>query len=482
MLTPMPHQETGSKWLAEREAGLLHWDMGTGKTLAAINALDRGYEIGEACDRHILILCPAVARRNWQREILVNQKIKRPVVVVESGLEKDRENLRKILNEGHSAVDVLFDEAAPVIIVSYDLMARRKVWDVLAGKCYDALILDELQYCKNWKTQRTRAVFGHSTYDKSGLVGRAHRVWALSGTPAPNNIAELHPWISRAAPRAITVQGSDRPQSYQRFVSRYCKTMQTPFGVKITGHSKEATDLAIALQPTTNRVQKEKVLHDLPPVRFHDLVVPGSGGADKVRAFEEENATELNAIHGVLEAGQSPLMSDSISTLRRMTEVAKIKDCIDLVSGELRDGDMKKVVIFTNHIEAIELITEGLEGFGAVQLRGATSPEKRQQAIDDFNNDPKTKVFVGQTLAAGTAITLHASGDCQDVIFVGCDWGPANNAQAAARVHRKGQTNSVLVRFLVIPNSIDERITQTLIRKSQRLNEFFNEKENHHAA
>ena len=68
------------------------------------------------------------------------------------------------------------------------------------------------------------------------------------------------------------------------------------------------------------------------------------------------------------------------------------------------------------------------------------------------------------------------------MLFVSADWVPANNAQAVARVHRKGQTNAVTARFLHLENSLDEQVQKTLIRKSHQLSTVFEERNVHHAA
>jgi SWI/SNF-related matrix-associated actin-dependent regulator of chromatin subfamily A-like protein 1 len=87
-----------------------------------------------------------------------------------------------------------------------------------------------------------------------------------------------------------------------------------------------------------------------------------------------------------------------------------------------------------------------------------------------FQSDPKCRVFVGQVVAAGTAITLTAA---HQVMFVEADWTPANNQQAAMRCHRIGQTKPVTVRFVGMANSIDERIQRVLKQKTRVLTKLF---------
>ena len=162
--------------------------------------------------------------------------------------------------------------------------------------------------------------------------------------------------------------------------------------------------------------------------------------------------------------------------------MCKVGDAIQLVRDELAHGGMQKIVIFANFIDTIDALLEGLSEFGALGIHGSVTPKKRQEAIDAFQSSDEVRVIVGQTIAAGTGITLHAHGACQDVLFIGADWVPANNAQAVARVHRKGQRNAVTARFLHLSNSIDEAIQKTLMHKARQINTIYGKEVQHHAA
>ena len=103
---------------------------------------------------------------------------------------------------------------------------------------------------------------------------------------------------------------------------------------------------------------------------------------------------------------------------------------------------------------------------GAVTLYGGTNADTRQKNIDKFQNNPKCRVFIGNIQAAGTGITLTAA---HEVAFIEADWVPANNAQAAMRCHRIGQTKPVRVRFFSCAGSVDEDVMNTLRRKAYEL-------------
>jgi SWI/SNF-related matrix-associated actin-dependent regulator 1 of chromatin subfamily A len=461
----MPHQEIGAGYLAGQPEALLYWDQGVGKTPTAVVACDisQKMSIEEGAELlPILVICPAVARRNWGREFEKWQTRDRKIVVVESG-KTDVTN-------------------ADVIICSYDAIVRGFGPTAFSGS-YDVIILDELQYCKNVKALRTRSIFGTGGARGQGLVKRGRQLWALSGTPAPNNISEIYPWLRGARPDLIR-DHNGRVLSFTRFTHTFCDVEETRFGNVIRGNKKEpARELWSAMSDHVDRVRKQDVLQDLPPVRFSEVEVSGDKTAGQVRRLEETHRAEMNAvINAIRGQGSSEDALFHLTTLRRITELCKVGDTIDILTPELEDQAIKKVCVFATFIDSIEALVDGFSQFGAVTVHGQVPPKARQSAIDNFMADPDTRVFVGQITAAGTAITLHADGDCQDVLFVSADWVPSQNAQAVARVHRMGQTGSVHARFLHLANSIDESVVKTLMHKSRQLSDMVGEEGQHHAA
>ena len=57
------------------------------------------------------------------------------------------------------------------------------------------------------------------------------------------------------------------------------------------------------------------------------------------------------------------------------------------------------------------------------------------------------------------------------VLFLEQSWVPAENAQAAMRIHRIGQNRGCLVRYATLANSIDEAVQRVLARKTRMIAE-----------
>lgn len=245
---------------------------------------------------------------------------------------------------------------------------------------------------------------------------------------------------------------------------------------------------------------------ELPPIHYsHITVEPGFVDIeiepsfanyvfpeDKTSELFEKLKKEEQLLNSVFEAGSNyyedykipyggkntirllEALATSVSTLRRYTGCQKIEPVVELIRSELEAGAYEKLVIFAIHQDVIEGLRVKLKDFRPVTLYGRTPPHKRQRRIDKFQKNPKCKIFIGNILAAGTAITLTAA---HNVIFVEQDWVPGNNAQAAMRCHRIGQTKPVNVRFVAIDNTIDERICYLLKRKTKELSALFDQKD-----
>lgn len=424
-----PYQVLGASFLAERKRALLADDMGLGKSATAIAACDA---VGA---KTVTVICPASVRENWKREF-------------------KRFGTTGIVPSVHSY--------------------NHTTTGPLEGNV-DVLILDEAHYLKTKGRKRTTAIFGPKCDGVGGLVERAKHVFCLTGTPAPNNPSELWPMLRAVMPEAISLApvgaggvkvSRPGPLSYWAFVQKYCVTRDNGFGLQIV-KGKNLGELKARIAPFVLRRKKADVLKDLPPIRFDTLPVEG-----RIDLTPEMEDSAVAVAEALADGGVDGLarIAPHVATLRRLTGLAKVAPVVEWVKDWLEGGG-RKIVLFAHHHDVIDGLMSGLKGVRAVALHGELSAQWRQDSIDQFQSDPGLSVFIGQIQAAGTGITLTAA---SDVLFVESSWVPADNEQAAMRIHRIGQKNACLVRFAMLAGSIDEDIQRAVLRKTADISKLFN--------
>jgi SWI/SNF-related matrix-associated actin-dependent regulator of chromatin subfamily A-like protein 1 len=444
-----PYQTEGATFLAARQGALLLDEQGLGKTVQAIRAADA------AGLTRIVVACPAAVKENWKREFAKFSRTARRVDVV--------------YGTNHE-----FDPQADTIIVNYDLLTHKRVMAALRRTAPELVILDEAHLLKNPKAKRTVAALGPACSGRAGLIEGA-RVFALTGTPIPNHPGEIWPLLRAVAPEAILMRDGRTIMPEGVFVSTYCTSRLTRYGAQITG-GKNLDDLRQRLSGVALRRRKVDVLPQLPAFRAEiTLLSSADAAAQLARATATDPAAaELaralaTATDDADVARALAVAAPATSTLRRMTGLLKAPLVADFATSEL-DGGVDKLVLFAVHTDVIRHLRDTLaaRGFKPVVVDGKVSQGARQEAIDGFQNDPTIRVFIGQMTAAGTGITLTAA---SNLIFAELSWVPAENAQAAMRVHRIGQKNSVLVRLATLPGTVDEAVSQALRRKMKSINE-----------
>jgi SNF2 family DNA or RNA helicase len=147
--------------------------------------------------------------------------------------------------------------------------------------------------------------------------------------------------------------------------------------------------------------------------------------------------------------------------VRKVIANEKVKQTIEFTENILEQG--KKVIIFTNFTDTLQTIYQHF-GKQAVYLDGSCSNAVRQQAVDQFQNNEKITVFVGNLKAAGVGLTLTAA---EVVIMNDLSFVPAEHSQAEDRAYRYGQKSNVLVYYPIFENSIEGAIYDILNKKKQ---------------
>jgi len=432
-------------------AVLIADSMGLGKTISAIGIINYCPDI-----RKVLVICPASLRINWQREL--TKWLVRPMTIG--------------ITNGGGKEDW---QPADISIINYDVVQKHRPAIDRHGP-YDLVILDESHKLKNHEAKRTQAVFGKWSKDTAKRVPpiNTKRLLALTGTPILNRPIELYTFLAYADPQGLG-------RSRMGFAKKYCAAKHNGYGWDFNGSS----NLPALQQSLRGRFMirrlKSEVLAELPPKQYQVIELPANGAvkavANELAAMQahEERILALQAAVELAKASDNPgeyeqavralrrgiLASfTEMSAVRHETALAKIPYVVEHLDTALESGG--PVLCFAHHHDVIDSIARSFEG-RCVTLTGDTPMAARQQAVDDFQAG-KFDLFIGNIQAAGVGITLTKS---SHVVFAEMDWVPGNMEQAADRAHRIGQTECVLVQYLVLEGSLDATMARSLVEKQR---------------
>jgi SWI/SNF-related matrix-associated actin-dependent regulator 1 of chromatin subfamily A len=448
----MPFQERGAELLAASNERILAWAPGVGKTPVAVSATEK------IKARRILVCCPPVAVDVWRQHFLDWSRWK-PAAIRVLDAKSAQDPGRFISGDGVRIVP--FSRIRPGNLLI----------DAVEKNSFEVSVLDELHYLKNARAKRTQGTYGPRIDLIDSMLTGCPRIWGLSGTPVLNNAAELWTHLHALRPDLIRLPGIGIANE-ARFVDRFCVTRDTPYGTMVIG-SRNTQELATRIKPLVDRLRLKDAILDMPELRIVDHHLP-SDGLDPALRYEIESAvsglafdTEVADDEELLEALQAGGVA--FSTLRRLIGRAKVPGITALTNDILDDADeSEKVLIFCHHKEVIGALATALSRRKPLVITGATTLPARENAIREFQNDPRRRVIILSTDAASEAITLTAG---RHVLVAEPSPVPARNLQAIARAHRKGQKDAVLARFLLLDGTLDERLMGIISRKTKDIAE-----------
>jgi len=450
----MEFQLAGAEYCVPRDNALIGDAPGLTKTAQSII-------IGNAiAAKKTLVICPASLRLNWEREIW-------------SWSTRPNVSTYPVLTAAYG-----ISNQADYVIVSWALLANEAIHKAIMAERWDHVIPDEAHALKDPKgNQRTKAFVGwndHGTY-RSGIVDVCGRITALSGTLLPNqpieayNLVRLLKWdaIDRASLEDFRNYYYDKGGGLVRGPVLDRKTMvwtnKLHWSDEVRNVPRNMDDLQYRLRKHVMvRRLKEDVLKELPPKTWHPFPLvmtaairsamkhPGWGEASRLY---EMNPDAFN--RGVPVDG-------AISTARLLLGEAKAPSVADYIE-DLLGGGVTKLVVAGWHHTVLKYLRERLTKHGLVYMDGSTSTKAKQAAVDDFQNNPKTTIILGQMLPLGEGWTLTAA---QDAVLAEFDWVPGKNDQLLDRIHRMGQKGNYLIGHIpVVPGTLDERMLSTAIDK-----------------
>jgi len=361
--------------------------------------------------KKVLVVCPASVKISWQREI-------------ESFGQKG------IIVSGSN-----WPHVGRFTIINYDILKNfhtlgkfdnPEEYSNFLQENYDLIILDEAHIIKNPKAQRTKLM--NDIVEKSGV----EKVWLLTGTPIANRPMDFF--------NLLKLVSSPLGGNWKFYAQRYCDAKRFYKRLKngrtkqiwVTDGASNLSELGIRTKNTLLRRLKRDAL-DMPDktitTLYHDLNRTGwskyeSIWDDYLEKRVEDGKRKTSSLHkDIVELG----------LLRKFIAMQAIPKTVELAKDAMEQG--QKVVIFTTFTEELNDLSEEF-GNACVIHNGTMTANAKQNSIDKFQNNNKTKVFIGNITSAGVGITLTEG---TVVIFNSFSWVPGDNEQAEDRCIFGGQ-------------------------------------------
>ena len=421
-----PYQKEGIRFAAKAGKAIIADEMGLGKTIQAIGTAELLRK--EGLIGSVLVLCPTSLKYQWRSEI--KKFTNAEVFVIEGSHLKRKE---------------AYNRPEPYKIISYNSAANDI--KILGSLQTDMLIMDEVQRLKNWNTQISRAARKIES-DYSVI---------LSGTPLENKLDELY--------SIVEFVDNFRLAPYYLFKDKHIITDETG---KVLGY-KNLNDIGKKLSDILIRRRKKDVKLQMPERSDKNLFIPMTN-EQKDMHQEWQNQVRLLVLKWrkmhflsdkdrkrlLLCLSQMRMVCDSSYILDQKTRYdTKVDECVNIISDIISE-EGEKVVVFSQWERMTRLIAKELEKkeIGFEYLHGGVPSEKRKNLVDNFMNEPSSRVFLS-TDAGSTGLNLQSAAT---IINIDLPWNPAVLEQRIGRIYRLGQQNNIQVINLVTPYSIEEEM------------------------
>ena len=448
---PFAHQKEALDKSWDKKTYALFMEMGTGKTKVLLDNI--GMLRSENLINGALIIAPKSVYTVWYNtEIPKHLNIEYEIMLWKSTTAR-----QKLLNFMKKPSDKL-----KIFVINIEAFSSDKgfMWAHEFCRRHNNLIaVDESTCVKNYQAKRTRNII------KLRKFSNYRRI--LSGFPTPKNPLDLYTQCNFLDPKHLGFN------SIVAFRNRYChfetlylsgRQIQVPVGFT------NLVEIEAKLKEFAYRKTKKECL-DLPDKVYTKRIIPLS---DEQKLIYEDIRVRARA----LLHGQELTVTNVVSEILRLHQVTcgyfksregdiqtvKNKRLDALV--EICEDTDQKIIIWATYVHNIEQINKELiKKFGVesvVTFYGSTSSEKRTEAIERFQNDPKCRFFIGNPSTGGMGITLTKAGI---VVYYSNSYNAEHRVQSEDRAHRIGQDQKVTYIDFVAEKTIDEKILNALDKK-----------------
>lgn len=429
---PWDYQRYCINRLLQEEALGLFLDLGLGKTVITLTAIN-DLKYNRFAMRKALVVAPKkVAEATWSNE-------------ASKWLHLQHLRIMPVLGAKQRRIRAL-NTPADIYVINRDNIVwlteyYRNAWP------FDLVVLDELSSFKNHAAQRTKAL--------SWIRPHVKRIVGLTGTPAPNGLLDLWAQIF------LLDQGQRLEKNISGYRTKYFEKNYNGFGYTAKPGADDVIqrkigDICISMK-AEDYLELPDAITNVIPIVLDDKAQKQYKQMEKELLLQVEG-TEITATSAAVLTGK----------------------LLQLCNGALYDGERQVHEIHDNKIEAFTELIEQLNGKPAlvfysyqhdlVRIKAALAKSglrirelKTPQDQLDWNNG-QVDILLAHPASAAYGLNLQDGGN--HVVWFGLNWSLELYQQANGRLHRQGQKQKVILHHLVVQGGADEDVMAALEGKA----------------
>ena len=422
---PHAYQQYAKDKLIELPEVALFLDLGLGKTVTTLTAIDELMYDRFEVNRVLVIAPKRVAEDTWTTEAekwdhLNHLKISRVL-----GSRKDRE--------------AALQEEADIYVINREnvvwLVERfRKNWP------FDMVVVDELSSFKSNQAKRFKAL--------RQVRPLIRRFVGLTGTPAPNGLLDLWPQmylIDRGERLGKTVSGYRNRYFYPEKSNGYVIYSYAPKPGAEEAIQKKIADICVSMKAEDYLAMPELTVNDISvKLSASEMQLYRKLEREKLMEIQGEEVTALTAAsvyNKLLQMANGGIYTDAGDALEiHRKKLEALEEIVDTATGQ-------PVLVFYNYRHDYIRLAECFPEARTL---------KNQQDIRDWN-EGRIPVLLAQPASMGHGLNLQAGGHI--IVWYGLNW--------SLGLYRQGQKNGVIILRLIAKGTVDEDVIRRLESKDQ---------------
>lgn len=432
---PHEYQKFATQKIIELPEAGLFLDMGLGKTVTTLTAVDELMYDRFTVSRVLVIAPKRVAEDTWISEAEKWDHLSHLEISRVLGSQKEREDAL----QREADIYVINRENVVWLVEKY-----RKNWP------FDMVVVDELSSFKSNKSKRFRAL--------KQVRPLIERFVGLTGTPSPNGLLDLWPQmylIDRGERLGKTITGYRNRYFYPGKSNGYVVYSYEPKPGAEEAIQNKISDICISMKAEDYLHMPELVVNDI-PIRLSpgEMETYWELEREKLMEVEGEQITALTAAtvyNKLLQMANGSVYTDDGTVVdihsRKLEALAEI---LDTANGQ-------PMLVFYNYRHDYDRLVKEFKPYRPRTLKGP-------QDIREWN-EGRIPLLLAQPASMGHGLNLQTGGHM--IVWYGLNWSLELYQQANARLYRQGQQHGVIIHRLVAEGTVDREVIRRLEGKDE---------------